>query len=1236
MKNNSSLCKYIVVSIVLSSMFSLFSCATTEAQYGSRAAGSVLTAKKVDPLFTVFLAGNGGGYENRPEQKTIFHDLSQRISSAGSKSSLIWLGDNIHPSGLPDTNASSHRKSLDKLMAQLSVTRNFKGGTIFIPGDRDWENDKETGLSRQRKVIEGSKDGVRMYPVNGCGIHSSTLSDELALITIDSQWYLENWDKNPTINEDCNIRNREEFFLTLEEAIHTNQQKTVLIAMHHPIISNGEHGGQYSLRDQLFPFRTDVPLPGIGSAWNFIRKTSGLYRQDLQNKKYRELTNRIRTLIAHKPNILVVSAHDESLQYIKNHGISQLISGSMSVQGAARAIGKQDFSFGGYGYAQLDVCKDREAWISFYGLKQGKVQLIHRFNLFPPQKKKELKMYPSTFNRSKSASVYNDSLLGKSRFYNFLWGKHYRKYYGQKVTVPVLSLDTLYGGLSALRWGTDEFSNSLFAGDRRGREYIMRGLRKDAVGQLQAVAFKEQPVADVLRNTYAESFVLDFYTSSHPYLQFAAGHLARYAGISNATPSLYYIPKQNALQSFNENFGDAMYLLEEFPANGGNRGETFGRPIAIVGTEIVLQQTRKDEKYRIDEKAYIRARLFDMLIGDWDRDEEHWRWGVFPEGTNIVYRPVPVGRDQAFTKYDGALLFVVLKNPAFRHMQTFRDDIRNIRWFNSRAYPLDVALLKTSGRSDWEEQARILQNELTDEEIQRSFNSLPAEVRDELIEDIIRKVRSRRDKLPDFGRRYHKVLARTVLVTGTDNANRFKVDRLPGGKTSVSMYSFKNEDEVLLSQRVYDRNLTKNLWVYAHDGKDIFEVNGKQRNPIRLRLFGGLDTDTYNIERGNRVFLHDLRSQQSEVSADFRTRTVFNDDYELNNYDFRKPKFNAFSGLPNLGYNPDDGVKVGASLTYTVNGLKRNPYSQRHNLRTNYFFATSGYEVMYKGLFPEVLPNTLLQLDARYTSPNFSFNFFGYGNETNNMEDEKGMDYNRVKAEIISLSPTITRSGESGSYFLANTRLRSVRVQSTAGRFISEGLVDDEVFSRQDYASVAVRYGFENYDVPANPTLGMKFYLEAGYEVNLADARKQVPHLEAAVGFSHRIIPSGKLVFASYAKAKAIFSDTYEFYQMAAIGGDYDVRAFRSERFTGKQSFFQSSDVRFEIGQFNNIVPLKYGLLTGFDYGRVWLPEEHSSKWHSSYGGGVWLNGINLLTAKLSWFHSSEGGRISVGLGFGF
>src|SRR5690606_37505671 len=143
-----------------------------------------------------------------------------------------------------------------------------------------------------------------------------------------------------------------------------------------------------------------------------------------------------------------------------------------------------------------------------------------------------IKTYPTKFPAQVSASVYHDTLLRKSGFHNFLWGKHYRSYYGLQVNAPSLILENAYGGSNPLIAGEGELANSLMLEDRIGRQFVMRGLQKDAVGYIQSMAFKNQSFGRELKNSYAENFVLDFYTSSHPYAQFAVGKLAKAASVT--------------------------------------------------------------------------------------------------------------------------------------------------------------------------------------------------------------------------------------------------------------------------------------------------------------------------------------------------------------------------------------------------------------------------------------------------------------------------------------------------------------------------------------------------------------------------------------------------------------------------------------------------------------------------------------------------------------------------------
>ena len=139
---------------------------------------------------------------------------------------------------------------------------------------------------------------------------------------------------------------------------------------------------------------------------------------------------------------------------------------------------------------------------------------------------------------------------------------------------------------------------------------------------------------------------------------------------------------------------------------------------------------------------------------------------------------------------------------------------------------------------------------------------------------------------------------------------------------------------------------------------------------------------------------------------------------------------------------------------------------------------------------------------------------------------------------------------------------------------------------------------------------------------------------------------SGQLVFATHAKAHFIFGDDFEFYQSANLGANNGLRGYRNERFSGKNSFYQSSDLRLNLRKVRTgLLPLNIGVYGGFDYGKVWLedalildgnPNNNSNNWNTSIGGGIFANAADILTLNLSAFNSDDGLRLAFRVGFGF
>ncbi|KAF2329991.1 metallophosphoesterase [Flavobacterium nitrogenifigens] len=1226
--------------LAITALFIVYSCATRKPQYGKSVSANE-TENATDTIkiaHTFFLVGDAGNADEEQAQQTL-ELLHQKLKKASKKSTLLFLGDNIYPKGFPsDKHPEDKALAETKLTNQLKLTKDFKGKTIVIPGNHDWYSGIK-GLERQADfVAKYLNDKKGFLPRKSCPIENVKIDSTTTLIAVDSEWFLEDWNDHPTINDNCEIKTREAFFEELEGLLNKNQEKTVVLAIHHPLLSNGTHGGQFSLEKQLFPLEQKIPLPVIGSFINLLRKTSGVSPQDIQNKQYTIYTKRIKTLLQKQKNVIVVSGHDHNLQYISKENIQQIISGAGSKSEAARAISPYDFSYGRNGYATLTMFKSGDAKVSFYGNENGKEKLLFEREIIKAKEVNWAADIPNKFPSTVTTSIYSPKMTQKSAFHRFLFGQHYRKYYSMPVEATTATVDTLKGGLKPIREGGGHQSISLRMSDPQGREYVMRAMKKSATTFLQSVAFKDQYVVNEFEKTYAEDFLFDFYTTSHPYSSFAIGSMSDQIGLRHTNPILYYIPKQNGLGEFNASFGDQLYMVEERPADNHLDGKNFGKPSNIIGTDDMMLNLHKDEKYTVDEKEYIKARLFDILLGDWDRHSDQWRWAEYKEDGKVIYRPIPRDRDQAFVKYDGALLSLIMNMPPLRHMRTFKGDRINVKWLGREPYPMDLAFLKTAGEKEWIEQAQYIQENLTDADIDLAFKNMPKEVQDETVDEIKAKLKSRKKDLQKYAREYSEVLDRTVMIAGTDKKDKFVLNHNIKKRIEIQVFRIKKEgDELLYTKNVTD-DKTKNLWIYGLDDNDVFEVKGNEKSSIKIRLIGGQNNDTYNIENGRKVIVYDFKSKENTYNLDSKTQTQLTDDYDVNAYNYEKPKYNVVSGLPNIGYNPDDGVKVGVSVNYTVNNFKQNPYTQRHIFNAFYYFATGGLEFNYAAHFPGLLGKWVIDVESLYTTPNFAMNYFGYGNESQ-YNDDLGMDYNRVRIRKFNASGAIRHVGRYGSEFSIQPIFQRMTVEDTENRYINiPGIVNPEVFDSQNYGSLKVKYQFKNSDFAAKPTLGMYFMLAGTWTTNLDETKKNFPTLESILGFTHKIDHNGKLILATYLKGKAIFNNNYEFYQGASLGGDTDLRGYRNERFLGSSYFSQSSDLRLSIGKIRKtIVPFTYGILGGFDYGRVWLDGENSKKWHQDYGGGLWLNAINVITARISYFKSpDEVGRLIFGAAYSF
>jgi len=1180
--------------------------------------------------YSFYLIGDAG------ESKTSNHVLAalkSKLDSASQNTSLLFLGDNIYPKGMPKENSKNRHDAENSINNQLAVTKNFKGKVIFIPGNHDWYRGLE-GLKRESDYIEKNlKNNKVFFPSNACPIEQIKINSQISIILIDSQWYLENWDKNPKINDDCSVKTREDFFLELEDLIKKNEGKTTLIAIHHPMFSNGPHGGQFSVKQQL------KPLPILGSLVSLIRKTGGISPQDLQNKRYLELRKRLVTLAQSNNKVILVSGHEHNLQFLKTNNVPQIISGSGSkispVRQNANAFGLAD-----NGFAKLVVYKDGHSDVLFYNLQNNAAHLVYKTEVLKATTKPSLNQFPTNSNKTSLASIYSQEETTKKALYKKLWGERYRDYYSADIEAETANLDTLFGGLKPVKAGGGHQSLSLRLVDKKGREFVMRSLRKSATQYLQAVAFKDQNIEGKFENTSVESLLMDIFTGSHPYAPLVVGTLADGLSVFHTNPKLYYIPKQTALQEFNETFGDALYIVEERVSSGNQKLENFGNATKIISTNDLFKNLRKNSKYSLDEAAYIRARLFDMLIGDWDRHEDQWRWAEFEDNKGqINYKPIPRDRDQAFSiMADGAILGTSSSLfPTLRFLKSYDAELKSPKWFNLEPFPLDKALITKSDKSVWDAQVAYIQNHLTNELIEAAFNKMPKELIDKTIDDLKLKLKNRRQKLQEISDTYQKLLNNYVIIKGTDNVDQFDIVRLAQNKTNVKIYQLKKPGEkILFYNRTFKANETKELWIYGLDDDDSFNLTGDEKSAIKVRLIGGQNNDTYTLANSSKVLVYDYKSKKNTFKSD-KAHLRLTDDYDTNVYNYKKPKYNSFQMLPSLGANKDDGLKIGLSNQFTLNKFERNPFTQQHLLSANYYLATSGYELNYSGEFAHIFKHWNFKLSSQFTSPNYSINFFGFGNDSKNLEALFDDDYNRVKIKTFEVLPALVWHGPLGGQFSMGLSYESKTVENTLGRFVNTTTqLEPNVFKTQHFIGSVLEYNFENFDFKTFPTLGLKANLSVGFKANTnSDAR--FGFLIPSLAVDYKLDEDGKLVLATKIKTHLTFGDGFAFYQAASLGANDGLRGFRNQRFTGKNSFYQNTDLRLKLrSSHSSFIPIKMGIYGGFDYGRVWLKNDTLNVWNISYGGGFWFDGAGIFSSQIALFNSTDGALLSFGLGFGF
>lgn len=1191
---------------------------------------------------TLYLVGNAGEAKNGP----ILPLVNKHLAKAPASSSVVFLGNNVPVRGFPSKSDIRRPLAEKALHAQLNMLKGFKGKAFMVPGYNDWQAGRE-GVDRLEKYVQDYPGiDIRWEPDDGCSgpDDEDDLADDLVLVFIDSQWWMMDWRKEPELNLGCEITSKKTFLFFFEEALKKNRHKNVVIVMHHPLYSNGHRGGKYTPREHLFPFK-DVPylpLPGVGSLIAFFRANIGT-RQDLSHPEARAMQQQLTDIADKYGHFIFTAGHEKNLQYIEQEGQSFIISGAAGKESSPAHAGEgAQFAYGGApGFSILRFYEDGSAWVDFKVVDtdapEGRLVFRKKMKGALPALEEEA---PPTFPEYEAGldTIVKelDPNTADSEVHRFFFGDHYRDAYTQKMAFPVLDLATYKNGLLPVKRGGGSQTNSLRLEATNGQEYTMRSILKDP----------RRLVPSSFNRTFIKDIIADQFYASHPFGAFVVPPMAKAAGIYHTNPGYYYVPAQPRLAKYNPSYAEKVYLVEERPDGNWEEQESFGNSEKIISTLDVVEAMMEDKDHRVDQDFTLRNRLFDILIGDWDRHDDQFRWAQFEqEEDKKIYRPIPRDRDQVFAKYDGLFLSILKRmSPALKRLRNFKSTVPHIKWLVDNSKYFDASFLNEVEEKDFVREAEWLQTHLTDSIIKAAIQSLPAAVYQQEGEVIINKLISRRNDLVNIARDFYRHLAKKVTVIGTDGNDLFEIHRLNDEQTRVRMYDSNEEgdQQELLYERIFFTKDTKEISLYGLDDEDYFYLSGAVRKGILIRCIGGEDEDLfvdqskvsgiakktkiYDSKEGNRV------EGGQETSLTLTNNPIFN-SYNRRSIDYHT-NYQIFT--VGVAFNPDDGVLLGLGSKWVNYGFKKKPYGNQHQLGFNYALGTLGWELNYVGTFVDALGNWDFLLEGKYSTPRYTRNFFGFGNETPNFR-ELSFDYNRVRQRQYGLYPAIRRQIDrpGNSFFTLQARLEAIQVEETEGRFLTrENLARDEVFSALPFAGLQAHLNYQNVDNVYLPTSGIQFTALVGWTSNLKDTHRNFATLSGNFAF---YIGNENVTLASRIGASHLIGQGFEFYQAGVLGGSENLRSFRDERFSGRSVFYHNSDLRIRLFETSALhLPIRVGIFGGFDHGRVWLKAAPSSKWHHSYGGGIWLSPFDAATFNISLFSGEDGSRFQFGGGFLF
>ncbi|MCY7422319.1 MAG: outer membrane protein assembly factor, partial [Chitinophagaceae bacterium] len=735
------------------------------------------------------------------------------------------------------------------------------------------------------------------------------------------------------------------------------------------------------------------------------------------------------------------------------------------------------------------------------------------------------------------------------------------------------------------------------------------------------------------RGTAAENYLRDFVSTAHPYAPLIVPDLAKAADVVVAKPTLYFVPDDLAFGLYRPLFANKLVMLEEKePTPDGADSKS---------TAKLINKLLDDNEHHVEQVPVLKARLLDVLLADWNRHMDQWRFGERDTGQGKLYYPMPRDRDEALSNSNG-LIAKILASNYMPWYAGFKNKIHGFKWQAYAAKDFDRMFLNSIEEDDWRKIISEFQSSVTDQVIHDAVLKLPPPIYAIRGPQIEQTLKARRQNLLKEGMDYYHFLAREVNISGTNQRELFKVTQA-GNQIQVRVYKRNRTADSLsvMYNRKFDEKSTEEIRFFGLGKDDKFEVDEDVTSKIRLHFIGGKGDDTFNIKGNVKSYLYDFNRDSNFVMNGKKSKVEFTNNLKVNEYSTVYKYDRFFFPTINVGYNVEDGPLAGLGFSRRTYGFRKEPYASDQYLSTLYAFNNRSFQAKYRGDFVQVFGKNGILIKADYVTPVLN-NFYGLGNVTH-FDLNQSQQFNRVRYNYTALDMLLTKRSAGGDLLMgagAHFYHYWNNPADNAGKILSRpsliGLDSASVYQSKTYGGLKGIMQFSNTNNDLFPTRGVQFTSEVNALAGLKNGRpltsmKADFTLYSSLNEPPRIVTVTRIGFGH------IFSKNYEYFQAMNLGQNNFLRGFRKNRFSGRTMAYASLEARIRLLDSKSyILPGAFGIIAFDDVGRVWVKNEESKRWHNSVGGGLYYAAYNTILISGTVGFSREENLLNFSIGTKF